>query len=269
MKLARKLLPLLLLATARSALAADDAVNECVMLQAVDSTLDYISDETECAVATAPASTFKLPHALIALETGVVTDPLATVPWDGTDYPNASWKRDHSMDSAIKWSALWFFQRTAGLIGRERMQAGIAKLDYAADSYEGEQTQFWLNGDLDVTPREQMRFLLRLARNELPMAPEHIAALNAAFLMPAGKVMMAAGEHDFNLRWPALTAVHAKTGNARVDGEAVSRLVGYFDANATRYVFAARARSGTSLPATAGADLAERVMNAQAILLRK
>jgi beta-lactamase class D len=267
MKAAGNALLLLLLGAGHNLQAADDVVNECLLLQAVDGTLDYISDETECDVATAPASTFKLPHALIALETGVITDPLANVPWDGTDYANDSWKREHSMDSAIKWSALWFFQRTATLIGRERMLAGIVKLEYAADSYEGAQSQFWLNGDLVVTPYEQLRFLRRLARNELPVSPEHRSALNAAFLMPTGKVTMAAGEPDFVLRWPELMSVHAKTGNARVNGEAVSWLVGYFDANGTRYVFAARARSGGSLPATAGADLAARALNAQADLL--
>ena len=270
MKNRQWLLSILLLIATQHAIAADDRVNECVILQAVDSTLDYVSDAAECVVATSPASTFKLPHALIALEVGVVTDPLATVPWDGIDYPNASWKRDHSLDSAIKWSALWFFQRTARLIGRARMLDGLAKLDYAADSYEGEQTEFWRNGDLVVTPDEQRRFLLRLARNELTVGPQHVEALNEAFLMPPGNVTMAAGEHDFDLQWPALRSVHAKTGNTRIKNETISWLVGYFDANGTRYVFVARARSATSLPSTTGADLAERVLSAQAdVLLRK
>ena len=70
------------------------------------------SDPAECARATAPASTFKIPHALIALQTGMIT-PATVVEWDGTKYWSAPWQRSHTVDSAIKWSVLPFFQRTA------------------------------------------------------------------------------------------------------------------------------------------------------------
>lgn len=264
MRIMRKLLPIVLCIAARGVLAADAETHECVIVLAVDESYAHVSDEAECDVATSPASTFKLPHALIALESGVVTDPLALVPWDGTDYANESWERDHSLDSAIKSSALWFFQRTAEQIGREYMQESLSRFAYAADSYEGEQTEFWLNGDLVVTPYEQLGFLMGLMDGFLLVAPAHVEALNDAFLMPRGKVTMATGEHDFDLRVPGLGAVHAKTGNTRVDGEFVSWLVGYFDSGGKRYLFVARARSAETLPATAGADLAARVLNAQA-----
>src|SRR5262249_60530692 len=75
----------------------------------------------ECGHRTAPASTFKIPHALIALQTGVIT-PSTVFTWDGTKYDFASWQRDHTLDSAIKLSVFPFFQHTAALIGRDRMQ---------------------------------------------------------------------------------------------------------------------------------------------------
>ena len=234
---------------------------ECVLVVALDEALAYESDATECSRATAPASTFKLPHVLIALQTGVVTDPNALVKWDGTQYANASWNQDHSLLSAVQWSALWFFQRTAKLIGRERMLAGLQSLDYAKDGYEGEQTQFWLNGDLQVTPHEELSFLQHLERRELPVPAEYAEILEEAFLMPPGKVRLAAGERDFMLQWPALGEVHAKTGNAVANGEAVSWLVGYFDSADKRYVFVARSRAPGSLPPTAGVELAQRVLN--------
>src|SRR5688572_24631367 len=103
----RSFLPLCLLAMTLSA----QPRRECFMLQALDGSAPFVSDRTECAVPAAPASTFKIPHALIALETGVVTNSHAVVKWDGSEQQFASWKRDHSLDSAIKWSALWYFQR--------------------------------------------------------------------------------------------------------------------------------------------------------------
>src|SRR5690606_20531543 len=133
---------------------------------------------------------------------------------------------------------------------------GLRRLQYAADSYDDEQTTFWLNGDLMVTPREQMNFLQRLLRGELAVAPQHADALKSAFLMPAGKITMGAGERNFVLHWPNLGEVHAKTGNTTVDGEAVSWVVGYFDAGGSSYVFAARSRAEGSLPLTAASELA-------------
>jgi beta-lactamase class D len=245
------------------AAAAAPAAQECAVVQALDGSQPFVSDAAECAVKTAPASTFKIPHALIALETGVVTDPLALVPWDGTKYPNAAWEKPHSLDSAMKWSALWFYQRTARLIGRERMLAWLKRLGYGSDSYEGEQTMFWLNGDLAVSPTEQLDFLAKLVRGQLPVRREHVDAVKAAFQMPRGEITNAGGTHPFELKWPAPRVVRAKTGNATVAGERVSWVVGHVESGNRGWVFAARVRGGAGLPLQAGAELALRTLNAR------
>jgi beta-lactamase class D len=237
---------------------------ECVVIAELGGeSAPYVSDAAECAVASSPASTFKLPHALIALETGVVADPLAPVPWDGKERAFPAWNRDHSLDSAVKNSVVWFFQRTAGLIGREKMLAWLEKLDYAADSFEGELTMFWLNGDLAVTPLEEVRFLRRMLRYELPALRRHVDVVKTAFLMPEGKITNAAGSHDFVLAAPQPPVVRAKTGNTQLKGENVSWLVGEIEANGKAYVFASRVRSSETLPTTAGAELARQALNAR------
>lgn len=270
MRLSRIAALLALLASTAAAplAAAEPARRECVVIEEVvieelGSTPPYVSDPQECALATAPASTFKLPHALIALATGVVEDPLATVPWDGQKRAFPSWNRDHSLDSAIKDSVVPFFQRTAGLIGRERMKEGLAQLGYAADTFEGELTTFWLNGDLAVTPKEQVDFLRRLFRGELPIEPRHAEALKAAFRMPEGQLRNASGTHDFVLALPRPLVVHAKTGNTSANGENLSWLVGEIETQGRRYVFASRVRSPEKLPGTAGAELVRRTLEAR------
>lgn len=259
----RALLLVALLLPAVPAFPAEPAQRECVVIQELGGAAPWVSDEGECAAASSPASTFKLPHALIALETGVVQDPLAPVAWDGEQRFFPAWNRDHSLDSAIKNSVVWFFQRTAGQIGRERMLAWLAKLGYAADAYEGEQTTFWLNGDLQVTPLEQVRFLDRLLRYQLPMERKNVDAVKAAFLMPHGKITNAAGEHDFVLAAPEPLVVRAKTGNTTVGGENLSWLVGAVETAGRTYVFASRVRSRDKLSTTAGAELAQRALDAR------
>ena len=237
--------------------------HECAIVQALDTSVPVVSDAAECALKTAPASTFKVPHALIALETGVVTDPMALVPWDGTRQANAAWETPHSLDSAMKASVLWFYQRTAGLIGRERMLASLKRLGYGSDTYEGEQTTFWLNGDLAVSPLEQADFLSRLLRYQLPAARRHVDTVKAAFRMPPGEITNATGHHPFALTWPAPLVVRAKTGNTTVAGERISWVVGDVESRGRTTVFVARVRGGADLSMQAGADLALRTLNAR------
>lgn len=214
----------------------------------------------ECEVRTAPASTFKIPHALIALQSGVISAD-EVVRWDGTAHRFDTWRRDHTVDSAIKWSVLPFFQRTAQLLGGERMREGLKALQYAADTFDGDVRTFWLNGDLVVSPAEQLTFLQRLFAGRLPMTAANSAVVANALRMPNGRILLAAGSHPFSLDWPTTTIVHAKTGNTQVRGEYVSWLVGALELEGTRYVFAARARSRARLEATAGADVARRGFN--------
>jgi beta-lactamase class D len=253
-----------LLVALGSAAARFDAAtppHDCAIIQALDGSAPFVSDAAECAHKSAPASTFKVPHALIALETGVVTDPLATVSWDGTRFPNEAWNRPHSLDSAMKWSALWFYQRTAGLIGRERMQVWLRRIGYGSDTYTGEQTAFWLNGDLEISPMEQLDFMSRLVRYQLPVERRYVEVVKEAFAMPPGAVTNATGTHPFVLRWPVPLVVHAKTGNATVAGERVSWIVGHVESASRQFVFVARAR-GAELSTLAGVELALRALNA-------
>lgn len=234
---------------------------ECVMVVRLDRAVPYVSDRTECSVRTAPASTFKIPHALIALETGALSSPADALSWDGSEQPFPSWEGDHSLDSAIRSSVVWFFRRTAARIGGARMSAWLRRLGYGADSFDGDPTRFWLNGDLVVSPAEQLDFMQRLYRYELPVDSAAVDAVRAALRMPADSLLNAAGSHAFSLGWhgpPAVVSV--KTGNTRVGDESVSWVVGHIDHEGYEYVFVGRVRARGALPGTAGAELARRAL---------
>jgi len=164
-----------------------------------------------CARATVPASTFKIPHSLIALQTGVVTDPEAERPWDGRKHWNEAWQRPHSLATAIRHSVLWFFQGTAKQIGRARMQAQLAAIDYGNAAVTGELTTFWLDGgSLRVTGDEQLDFLLRMFRRELPIDRAHVDTVERLLLVDrellAGRLPPGATMPDIHAK------IHAKTG---------------------------------------------------------
>jgi beta-lactamase class D len=216
----------------------------------------------DCSHRTLPASTFKIPHALVALQTQVVTTR-SVVRWDGVKRDYDAWNRDQTLESAIRMSAVWVFQQFATAIGRDRELEYLKKFSYGSAAFEHEVTSFWLNGDLQISPIEELAFLRRMFRYDLPVERAHIDAVKADLTMPRGKFVNAAGVHEFGLRWPADTIVRVKSGNGTVNGEQVSWLVGALESGGQQYVFASRARgkAGT-LGTTSGADLALRVLNA-------
>ncbi len=242
--------------------AAPTARQTCVVIGALGAP-PIGSDPAECARATAPASTFKIPHALIALQTGVIT-PATAVEWDGTKYWSAAWQRSHTVESAIRWSVLPFFQRTARLIGRDRMRHGLMSLDYAADTFDGDIDTFWLTGDLAVTPLEQYAFLQRFFAGTLPSDPAHVATVRRALEMPAGQITNASGTHRFALNWPQPVTVRAKTGNATVGTDRISWLVGAVESRGAEYVVVARVRAAAELDGTAGLEAARHGLDAWA-----
>jgi beta-lactamase class D len=135
---------------------------------------DYLiitSDAGRSGEAFLPASTFKVPNSLIALETGVVADPDKDLfKWDGVTRSIAAWNQDHTLRSAIAASAVPIYQEIARRIGAARMQSYLDLLDYGNHAIGGGIDQFWLTGDLRIDCMQQIDFLDRLRRRALPVS---------------------------------------------------------------------------------------------------
>jgi beta-lactamase class D len=137
----------------------------------VDDYMIIASDKDRSGEAKLPASTFKIPNSLIALETGVVQDPDKDVfPWDGVKRPIEAWNKDHTLRSAIAVSAVPVYQEIARRIGLERMQTYVDLFDYGNRDIGGGIDQFWLTGALRIDPVEQVDFVDRLRRRALQVS---------------------------------------------------------------------------------------------------
>ena len=137
----------------------------------VDDYLIIASDKDRSGQAMLPASTFKIPNSLIALETGVVGDPDKDVfKWDGVTRSIEAWNHDHTMRSAIAVSAVPVYQEIARRIGAERMQKFVDLLEYGNRDIGGGIDQFWLTGNLRIDPFQQVDFIDRLRRGVLPVS---------------------------------------------------------------------------------------------------
>jgi len=130
----------------------------------------YINRE-RCNQRFSPASTFKIPNALIALETGAVTSDTDTIRYNGIEKPIPEWNQDHDLRSAFKYSVVWYYQDIANRIGQERMKQWLDSLhDYGTMVRAGAIDKFWLDGSLKISALEQIKFLTKLYNNELPFS---------------------------------------------------------------------------------------------------
>ncbi len=153
------------------------------------------------AEALSPCSTYKVPHALIGLDAGVLSGPGATYAWDGSDQYFDSWERDHDLGSALEHSVVWYFQRLAADLGEERTQAYLDRLDYGNRDLSGGLTTYWLDSSLTVSVDQQLAFLEQLYRDALPVSPGAMATVRELIVYEQGP------------GW----AVSGKTGTCRPD----------------------------------------------------
>lgn len=80
----RYLVPALLVFAFESSVVAQ-APHSCVVIVDDDTGATFRTDAEACRTRLSPASTFKIPHALVALETGAVTVD-SVERWDGTPH---------------------------------------------------------------------------------------------------------------------------------------------------------------------------------------
>ena len=181
----------------------------------------------DCSTRLSPASTYKIPHALIGLETGAVTESTVEK-WDGVRHPDQpKWNLDHTVFSAMKPSVLWFFQRMAPRIGAERAHEWLQRFAYGNTDTSGPITLYWVNGRLRISPDEQLAFLTRFYGGALPVTKGYVDHLQGAMRQAPGTVENARGVHTLDAAWRPGIQLNSKTGASTIEsGESVSWLVG-------------------------------------------
>jgi beta-lactamase class D len=129
-----------------------------------------------------PASTFKIPNSLIALETGIVTGPDEVFKWDGKPAAMKEWERDMTFSEAIRVSNVPIYQRIARRVGLKNYEVWLDRLGYGNANPGTVVDRFWLDGPLAISAIEQTSFLAALALQELPMSKTAQSAVKGMLL---------------------------------------------------------------------------------------
>jgi beta-lactamase class D len=218
------------------------------------------SSTEACSTRISPASTFKIPHALAALDSGVLSGPDVVFAYDGSDVPD-TWKSDHNLATAMRYSVVWYFQRLATMLGPDREHAYVAKLGYGNQDSSSGLTTFWLDGSLRISPDEEEKFLVRLYEDALPVSKDAMRIVREILVQPPGVVVNVTGEHPFAAPWPTETVVSAKTGR----GDHAAWLVGHVKRQNRAWVFVSCVL-GDDLDPLVAIDLAARSLRSAQVL---
>jgi len=120
-----------------------------------------------------PASTFKIPHTLFLLDSGLVRDEFQVFAWDGTEYSFAGHNQDQDLRSAMRMSALWVYAGLAEELGTHMARRYLQRIEYGNADPSVTEGNYWVDGALSISAQEQLAFLQRLYFNDLPFSVEH------------------------------------------------------------------------------------------------
>lgn len=130
-----------------------------------------------------PASTFKILNSLISLETNVIENENIIIEWDGKKRFYDKWNQDQNMRTAMKYSCVWFYQELARRIGREKIQYFVDTVNYGNEKLGAKIDNFWLEGDLKISAIEQIEFLEKLLKYDLPFSNSNINTVKNMMLI--------------------------------------------------------------------------------------
>jgi len=199
-----------------------------------------------------PASIFKIFNALVALETKVIPNDVHVLTWDGIKREIPAWNRDTNLRQAFKDSTVWFYQVLARKAGHERMQSFINQVGYGNRQIGTPEQidRFWLEGPLQITPKQEIEFLQKLERNDLPFSQPTIDLVK--------DIMIVERTPDYTLR--------AKTGTASSVKPNIGWLVGYLEQNKNVYFFATNIDLQTPTDAAKRLEITRRSFKALGLL---
>ncbi len=119
-----------------------------------------------------PASTFKIPNSIIALELDIVHDENTIIAWDSIPRAMEIWNADLTLKEAFQRSCVPCYQEFARKIGLKNMTVYLKKLSYPNMVVTPANLDyFWLDSDSKISQQQQIDFLEALYFKRLPIKP--------------------------------------------------------------------------------------------------
>ena len=146
-------------------------VNGSILIYDLNKDLFYSNNFNWAKIGRLPASTFKIPNSIIALETKIVDNDSTLFKWNGEKKAYKVWEQDLILKDAFKYSCVPCYQEIARKIGEKRMNAYLEKLNYHNMDVNSDNLDvFWLEGTSKINQFEQIEFLKHFYKSELKIS---------------------------------------------------------------------------------------------------
>ena len=148
-----------------------------------------------------PASTFKIPNSIIALEIGVVENDSTLFKWNGDERRLKVWEQDMTLKEAFHYSCVPCYQEVARKIGVRRMNEYLDKLDYGKMEVDTTNIDmFWLEGESQINQYQQIEFLKRFYNSELPISKRTVTIMKKMIVIEENENYKLSGKTGWSIR---------------------------------------------------------------------
>lgn len=172
-----------------------------------------------------PDSTYKIYSALAAMDAGMISPEKTDLPWDKKQYPFSSWNRDQSLNSAMKSSVNWYFQRLDTSLGKTALKKHIRRIGYGNENISAGISSFWMESSLKISPLEQVMLLRDFDQNRFGYSKETVDAVR----------------DSIRLSEDSGRTLYGKTGTGNVDGHDINGwFIGFLKTKNNTFYFALR-----------------------------
>ncbi len=134
-----------------------------------------------------PCSTFKIALSLMGYDAGVLKDETNPI-WDfyeGYDDWLEFWRAPQSPLSWMKYSCIWYSKVLSIELGLAKIQNYLISIEYGNQDASvglvdpGPLDPFWVNSSIKISPKEQVAFIQKMIRAELPLSSHAIQMTKA------------------------------------------------------------------------------------------
>ncbi|KQT66264.1 MULTISPECIES: class D beta-lactamase [unclassified Aureimonas] len=136
-------------------------------------------EEGDCRTRVTPASTFKVPLALMGFDSGLLADaksPVLPFKTGDVDWGGENWRQDTDPTRWMTYSVVWYSQRLTHRLGADRLsdyarRFGFGNADFSGDpGKDNGLDRAWIMSSLKISPVEQVAFWRRFVNRELPVS---------------------------------------------------------------------------------------------------
>lgn len=198
-------------------------VNGSILIYDNDKNTFYSNDFDWAKNGKLPASTFKIPNSIIAVELGIIENDTTILKWNGEQRKMDIWEKDLSFKDAFRISCVPCYQEIARKIGTIKMKEYLEKFEYKNMIFDSLTIDnFWLEGNSKISQKQQIDFLRKFYFSKFPISDRTIKIVKNIMEIERTENYILSG----------------KTGLSSIEEKYNGWFVGYVETKSNVYFFA-------------------------------